>query len=629
MVETEKIGKRREEKGEERDSIIGGVGTKKQRQNRPIPQWFRLKSDTNIQYNAIWVRVPVSDSDSEDRKADILSIRSIDPDNDYIQVDGDQPTKDFYLHFVNFNKRLDTWLNAKHVLLDREVTWPKPQKDSASSPSTPKSTNKSAPNNPSLLRKAATKAGKLATGHKKRKLDSSSVTTPGAPPATPGAPSKETHGISSDEDADGDMEPDSEPGTPLAKPNQQPTSTFSKEEEIEKLRTSGSMTQNPHEVARVKNLNKVSIGAHQVEAWYFSPYPVEYSHIPTLFICEFCLGYYASPKQLERHRHKCTIVHPPGNEIYRHENISFFEIDGRKQKSWCRHLCLLSKLFLDHKTLYYDVDPFLYYIMTQKDETGYHLVGYFSKEKESAEAYNVACILTLPQFQRMGYGKLLIEFSYELTKREGKLGSPEKPLSDLGLLGYRAYWGETILGLLMTMGDDDISIDEIAQKTAINHADVMYTLQSLSLLKTFKGQHILALNDNIIENYERAAKKTRRRIDGSKLVWKPPVFTREQLRWPIAQHLLNAASIRLTACDFHSVPDELTYYFSVTLASFRRFIGEVFNSALNDVVKYMYRQHAQVQLVYYRSWCFVTVEHVREHFLGGGGSDLAGLYKSK
>ena len=112
--------------------------------------------------------------------------------------------------------------------------------------------------------------------------------------------------------------------------------------------------------------------------------------------------------------------------------------------------------------------------MTSKDETGHHLVGYFSKEKESAEAYNVACILTLPQFQRMGYGKLLIEFSYELTKRESKLGSPEKPLSDLGLLGYRAYWGETILGLLLTV-DDDISIDEIAQKTAITHADVMYT----------------------------------------------------------------------------------------------------------------------------------------------------------
>lgn len=471
----------------------------------------------------IWVRVPLSENETEDRKADILSMRTINPDNDYMEVTVDEPTKDFYLHFVNFNKRLDTWLNASHVLLDREVTWPKQAKDSSTpfTPSTPlnnkNSTHKntsSKGNNASLLRKAATKAGKLANGNKKRKLD----------------PSSKDGGISSDEDAESEMDTDT--GTPLAKPsNQQPQSTFSKEEEIEKLRTSGSMTQNPHEVARVKNLNKVSIGAHEVEAWYFSPYPIEYSHIPTLYICEFCLGYYASPKQLERHRHKCTLIHPPGNEIYRHENISFFEIDGRKQKSWCRHLCLLSKLFLDHKTLYYDVDPFLYYVMTQKDDNGYHLVGYFSKEKESAEAYNVACILTLPQFQRMGYGKLLIEFSYELTKREGKLGSPEKPLSDLGLLGYRAYWGETILELLLSMGDDDISIDEIAQKTAINHADVMYTLQSLSLLKTFKGQHILALDDNIIENYERATSKKRRHIEPSKLVWKPPVFTREQLRY--------------------------------------------------------------------------------------------------
>lgn len=39
-----------------------------------------------------------------------------------------------------------------------------------------------------------------------------------------------------------------------------------------------------------------------------------------------------------------------------------------------------------------------------------------TQEKESTEDYNVACILTLPQHQRKGYGKLLIEFSkYYLT----------------------------------------------------------------------------------------------------------------------------------------------------------------------------------------------------------------------
>jgi hypothetical protein len=45
------------------------------------------------------------------------------------------------------------------------------------------------------------------------------------------------------------------------------------------------------------------------------------------------------------------------------------------------------------------------------DEEVIHVVGYYSKEKYSAEGYNLACITILPPFQRKGYGKLLIEFS--------------------------------------------------------------------------------------------------------------------------------------------------------------------------------------------------------------------------
>lgn len=117
-------------------------------------------------------------------------------------------------------------------------------------------------------------------------------------------------------------------------------------------------------------------------------------------------------------------------------------------QSYSQNLCLLAKCFLDHKTLYYDTDPFLFYVMTEYDCKGFHIVGYFSKvsthpdplsalpravspphsptpvlqEKESTEDYNVACILTLPPYQRRGYGKLLIEFSEYLRAGAGGWG---------------------------------------------------------------------------------------------------------------------------------------------------------------------------------------------------------------
>jgi len=109
---------------------------------------------------------------------------------------------------------------------------------------------------------------------------------------------------------------------------------------------------------------------------------------------------------------------------------------------------------------------------------------FVQQEKHSAEDYNLACILTLPPFQRKGYGRFLISFgkilclffppdvrflffegstvwtleftlehvafltanyvmcnpsAYELSKKEGKVGTPERPLSDLGQVHFEQY----------------------------------------------------------------------------------------------------------------------------------------------------------------------------------------------
>ena len=320
-----------------------------------------------------------------------------------------------------------------------------------------------------------------------------------------------------------------------AKAGTNDTVTYSREEEIEKLRTSGSLTQNQAEISRVRNLSKIAFSEYEIEPWYFSPYPIEFTEAEIVYICEFCLSYFDAARPFERHRKKCTLLHPPGNEIYRDDYVSFFEIDGRRQRTWCRNLCLLSKLFLDHKTLFYDVDPFMFYCMCTRTESGCHLVGYFSKEKESSEGYNVACILTLPQYQRKGYGRLLIAFSYELSKSENKLGSPEKPLSDLGLLGYRAYWQETIVSILMEKGRSEISVDEIGAVTAMTTTDVLHTLQNLNMLRYSKGNHVIVLTDALIAQYEKMIEKERvkgkRRIEPERLQWKPPVFNASNRSW--------------------------------------------------------------------------------------------------
>lgn len=292
-------------------------------------------------------------------------------------------------------------------------------------------------------------------------------------------------------------------------------------------------------------IEKIQFRDFVIDTWYSSPYPEEFSRSKILYICEHCLKYMSSPMSYDRHQLKnCNLSnnHPPGVEIYRDSRaqIAIWEVDGRKNIDYCQNLCLLAKLFLNSKTLYYDVEPFTFYVLTEMDErdpSKYHFVGYFSKEKLNNSDYNVSCILTLPIYQRKGYGSLLIDFSYLLSRHEFKLGTPEKPLSDLGLLSYRNYWKIAVAYTLRDIHSKYlkdhrekkivVSLDSLSKLTGMKPSDVVVGLEQVEgLVKNAKiGGFAIAINLPIIEEvigkWELKGFTT---LIPANVLWKPLVF---------------------------------------------------------------------------------------------------------
>ena len=176
-----------------------------------------------------------------------------------------------------------------------------------------------------------------------------------------------------------------------------------------------------------------------------------------------------------------------GTLIYEQDLHAIYEIDGEEQQLFAQNLSLFAKLFLDNKSIFFDVSSFKYYLLVYTPASGdtvsSHIIGFFSKEKMSWDNNNLACILVFPPWQRKGLGQILMGVSYELSRREDRIGGPEKPLSELGSKGYMQFWTARVANTVLGMKNKStLTVKEVAEMCSMLPEDVMTTLKEMNVV---------------------------------------------------------------------------------------------------------------------------------------------------
>ncbi|KAG8892366.1 hypothetical protein FRB99_002779, partial [Tulasnella sp. 403] len=185
---------------------------------------------------------------------------------------------------------------------------------------------------------------------------------------------------------------------------------------------------------------------------------------------------------------------------------------------YCQNLSLFGKLFIDVKTIFFDCDNFVYYILTDADSQRDHVLGFFSKEKISYDDWNLACIITFPPYQKKGYGMLLIEFKPEDVtaspghSRRSSLSRKKKLKGFEGEVNVEpdtnsnngpsvAVVQEPTFGSIRTTHTETLpdgtskthlnircTLMDIARATGLRHEDVAFAMEDCGLLRRVKKE---------------------------------------------------------------------------------------------------------------------------------------------
>ena len=74
---------------------------------------------------------------------------------------------------------------------------------------------------------------------------------------------------------------------------------------------------------------------------------------------------------------------------------------------------------------------------------------------------------------------------------EGRVGTPERPLSDIARIVYLSWWRNQIISYMKKHKDEEYTILDIEKATFIRKVDIMFTLDEMKMLKFTNGRYYL------------------------------------------------------------------------------------------------------------------------------------------
>ncbi|CAG0888228.1 unnamed protein product [Cyprideis torosa] len=243
-------------------------------------------------------------------------------------------------------------------------------------------------------------------------------------------------------------------------------------------------------------------------------------HLETVYVCSSCCHFSLTRDSGWWHRAlRCCRDNllPPGHVIYKNDQkqLAVFEIDGARETKFVRNLSMLGTLFLAEKSLKpsCNIRHFLFYVIVCFEEAGPTLAGYFSKLKPSVDElvlyHTISCIVIFPHFQRRGLGQLLIEISYELSRRDGRKGGPERPLSECGQKAFMTFWKGRAAEALECVAEvgGTATILEISDITWLQESDLSLAIHEMGIGQSAEDAKVEEVPGEIVQAHAEAHRR--------------------------------------------------------------------------------------------------------------------------